>query len=356
MAPAERKTRVLVVDDSATARRLLSRCLQAEPDIEVVGEASDAFSANELIARHRPDVITLDIEMPGMDGLDFLRHLMKHQPIPVIIISSHTLPGSVTTFEALKAGAVDVISKPRAPLLVAGLARRLKKSIRGLRANHARPRALLLEPRTESPAPRTTGPANGLIAIGTSVGGPQALELLLTQLPANTPPIVIVQHMPAPFIPLLAGRLNDICPMRVVVATDGQQLESGVAYLAPGDTHLVVESRRGRLIAGLSRGIPVHHQRPAVDVLFHSLALIRGVPIVGVLLTGMGSDGADGMVALRGVGHETIAEDSRSCVVFGMPREAIARGGASRILMLEQMPAAILNALDRPAPKVGVKA
>ena len=351
MAPAERKTRVLVVDDSATARRLLSRCLQAEPDIEVVGEASDAFSANELIARHRPDVITLDIEMPGMDGLDFLRHLMKHQPIPVIIISSHTLPGSITTFEALKAGAVDVISKPRAPLLVAGLARRLKKSIRGLRANRARPRTLPLEPRTASPALRTNGLANGLIAIGTSVGGPQAIELLLTQLPANTPPIVIVQHMPAPFIPLLAGRLNDICPMRVVVATDGQQLESGAAYLAPGDTHLVVEHRGGRLIAGLRRGIPMHHQRPAVDVLFHSLALIRGVPIVGVLLTGMGSDGADGMVALRGAGHETIAEDSRSCVVFGMPREAIARGGASRILMLEQMPAMILDALEHPARK-----
>ena len=351
MAPAERKTRVLVVDDSATARRLLSRCLQAEPDIEVVGEASDAFSAHELIARHRPDVITLDIEMPGMDGLDFLRHLMKHQPIPVIIISSHTLPGSVTTFEALKAGAVDVISKPQAPLLVAGLARRLKKSIRGLKANRARPRTLPLEPRTASPALGTPGLASGLIAIGTSVGGPQALERLLMQLPANTPPIVIVQHMPAPFIPLLAGRLNEICPMRVVVATDGQQLESGVAYLAPGDTHLVVEQRGGQLVAGLRREIPVHHQRPAVDVLFHSLALIRGVPIVGVLLTGMGSDGADGMVALRAAGHETIAEDSRSCVVFGMPREAIARGGASRILMLEQMPAMILTGLERPAPK-----
>jgi two-component system chemotaxis response regulator CheB len=280
---------------------------------------------------------------------------MKHQPIPVIIISSHTLPGSVTTFEALRAGAVDVISKPRAPLLAAGLARRLKKSIRGLRANPSGPRSRQLEPRISSPPLQITRPANGLIAIGTSVGGPQALELLLTQLPGNTPPIVIVQHMPAPFIPLLAGRLNDVCPMRVVVATDGQQLEPGVAYLAPGDTHLVVE-QRGGLIAGLVRGIPVHHQRPAVDVLFHSLARLRGVPIVGVLLTGMGSDGADGMVALRGAGHETIAEDSRSCVVFGMPREAIARGGASRVLMLEQMPAAILNGLDRPAPKQGLRA
>ena len=349
--PAEPKTRVLVVDDSATARRLLSRCLQAEPDIEVVGEASDAFSANELIARHHPDVITLDIEMPGMDGLAFLRHLMKHQPIPVIIISSYTLPGSVTSFEALKAGALDVICKPRAPLSVAGLARRLKKSIRELRACSARPRALSQEPRTASPLLRVNHPANGLIAIGTSVGGPQALEVLLTQLPANTPPIVIVQHMPAPFIPLLAGRLNDICPMRVVVATGGQQLESGTAYLAPGDTHLVVEQKSGRLIAGLRRSTMVHHQRPAVDVFFHSLARIRGVPIVAVLLTGMGSDGADGLVELRRAGHETIAEDSRSCVVFGMPREAIARGGANRILMLDQMPAVILNGLDRSAAK-----
>ena len=157
--------------------------------------------------------------------------------------------------------------------------------------------------------------------------------------------------MPAPFIPLLAGRLNDICPMRVVVATGGQQLESGTAYLAPGDTHLVVEQKSGRLIAGLRRSTMVHHQRPAVDVLFHSLARIRGVPIVAVLLTGMGSDGADGLVELRRAGHETIAEDSRSCVVFGMPREAIARGGANRILMLDQMPAVILNGLDRSAAK-----
>jgi two-component system chemotaxis response regulator CheB len=234
---------------------------------------------------------------------------------------------------------------------VAGLARRLKKSIRELRACPARPRSSPQGPRTASPPLRVNHSSNGLIAIGASVGGPQALELLLTQLPANTPPIVIVQHMPAPFIPLLAGRLNDICPMRVVVATHGEPLETGVAYLAPGDTHLMVEQKGGRLVACLRRLPPMHHQRPAVDVLFQSVARIRGVPIVGVLLTGMGADGADGMVALRGAGHETIAEDSRSCVVFGMPREAIARGGASRILMLEQMPAVILNGLDRQAPK-----
>jgi two-component system chemotaxis response regulator CheB len=189
-------------------------------------------------------------------------------------------------------------------------------------------------------------PSNGLIAIGATAGGPQALELLLTQLPPGLPPIVIVQHMPAPFIPLLAERLNEICPMRVVVATAEEELSCGVAYMAAGDNHLVVEQEGGRLRARTRRSPPVHRQRPAVDVLFHSLVRVRAVPIVGVLLTGMGHDGADGMVALRKAGHKTIAEDSRSCVVFGMPREAIARGGATYVLTLDQMPATIVRCLE----------
>ncbi len=189
-----------------------------------------------------------------------------------------------------------------------------------------------------------------MIAIGASAGGPQALELLLRQLPPDTPPVVIVQHMPPPFIPLLAERLNEICPMQVVVASGGEELSSGVAYLAAGDNHLVVEQSGGRLWTRLRRGPPLHQPRPAVDVLFHSLVRLRGIPIVGILLTGMGRDGADGMVALRAAGHETIAEDPRSCVVFGMPREAIARGGAGHILMLDQMPATIRGHFQRAAP------
>jgi two-component system chemotaxis response regulator CheB len=350
MVTARPKTRVLVVDDSATARRMVMGCLRGEADIEVIGEASDAVTANELIARHRPDVVTLDIEMPGMDGLSFLRHLMKRQPIPVIIISAHVPPGSMTTLEALRAGAVDVISKPRTPLSTAGLARRLKNTIRELRVCPVRVRSLP-QRRNTARAPRTINrSASGLIAIGTSAGGPQALELLLMQLPPDTPPIVIVQHMPAPFIPLLAERLNEICPMQVVVATGGEELSSGVAYLAAGDNHLVVEQSGGRLWTRLRRGPPLHQPRPAVDVLFHSLVRLRGIPIVGILLTGMGRDGADGMVALRAAGHETIAEDPRSCVVFGMPREAIARGGASHVLMLDQMPATIRSLFERAAP------
>lgn len=351
---AERKVRVLVVDDSATTRRLLTASLRGEPDIEVVAEASNVLAAQTMIAQYRPDVMTLDLVMPQMDGLTFLRHLMKHRPLPVIVLSSHTPAGSAAALEAMQAGAIDVISKPQGLLSVSNIAGRLKQRIREVRDCHVRFRPM---PHGDAVAGKSaapliiSAPINGLIAIGTSAGGPQALELLLTHLPAQIPPIVIVQHMPVPFTRLFAERLNEICPMRVVEATDQQELRPGVVYLAPGDHHLIVEQREGRLRAGIRRGPPVHHQRPAVDVLFHSLARIRGVPIVGILLTGMGHDGADGMVALRRAGQETIAEDPRSCAVFGMPREAIARGGATHVAMLEQIPAVIFNCFERAATR-----
>ena len=348
MVSTQRKTRVLVVDDSATSRRMLSGALRGEPDIEVVAEAADAFSANKLIAQHRPDVITLDIEMPKMDGLAFLRHLMKHQPIPVIIVSSHTPSGSALSLEALRAGAVEVIPKPVDPRSVVALASRLKTRIRQLRASQVHPRPT---PRVHATAGaahlKISRPVSGLIAIGASTGGPQALEALLTQLPIDTPPIVIVQHMPALFIRLFAERLNEVCPMRVVMATDGEPLSHGVAVVAPAGHHLIVEHQGGRLRTGVRRGPPVGHQRPAVDVLFHSLARLRRISVVGVLLTGMGRDGADGMVALRRAGQETIAEDESSCVVFGMPREAIARGGAVHVVALNRIAATIVKCLDR---------
>ena len=189
----------------------------------------------------------------------------------------------------------------------------------------------------------------GVVAVGASAGGPQALEFLVGQLPDDAPPLVIVQHMPAPFIPLFANRLNEMCPMRVVVATGGEELRAGTAYIAPGDRHLIVVQDGHRLRAGIHHGCPVHHQRPAIDVLFHSLVRLKGIPAVGILLTGMGCDGADGMVALRRAGHETIAEDPRSCAVFGMPREAIAKGGATHVLTLQQMPARILSLFEQPA-------
>jgi two-component system chemotaxis response regulator CheB len=349
--PPAGKTRVLVIDDSATARRLLSDSLRGEPDIIVVGEAADAFTAQQLIAHHKPDLVTLDIEMPEMDGLAFLRHLMARRPLPVIIVSSHAPVGSAASIEALRAGAIEVISKPKDPRAGAELGRRLKQRIRELRACQVRPRRTSRRDHAAhgSFVPvKLTRPIVGVIAIGTSAGGPQALEILLPQFPADAPPILIVQHMPVPFTQLFAERLNDICPMRVKEASGGETLAHGVAYLAPGDHHLIVEQQRdGVLRTAIRRGPLVHHQRPAVDVLFHSLARVRGVPIVGILLTGMGRDGADGMVALRHAGQETIAEDPRSCVVFGMPREAIARGGATHIATLNQIPATTIACLQR---------
>ncbi len=348
-----RRRRILVVDDSAVSRRLLSRALGDEPDMEVVAEAADAFSANALILEQRPDVITLDLELPRMDGLAFLRHLMKHDPLPVIVVSSHTPTGSVASIDALRMGAVDVIPKPKNPQSLPVFAQRLKRRVRELAMNSARWKPRVMEgpaPRRPAavPAPRLDAPVEGLIAIGASTGGPQALEALLAHLPPDLPPIVIVQHMPAEFTRLFAKRLDDCCPIHVGEAQAGQDLARGNAYVAPGDEHLTVERcPGGRLRAALGHGRQVHHQRPSVDVLFQSLLKLKGVPIVGVLLTGMGQDGADGMVGLTAAGHQTIAEDERSCVVFGMPREAIARGGAKHVVPLDHMPMKIIECLRR---------
>jgi two-component system, chemotaxis family, protein-glutamate methylesterase/glutaminase len=345
-----RRSRVLVVDDSATARSILSRSLRGEPDIDVVAEAADAFSAMQLITQHRPDVITLDLELPQMDGLAFLRLLMRQDPLPVIVVSSHTTAGSALSIEALRAGAIDVITKPRGATEVAEVAGRLKQSIRDLRNCPVRVTAAQVEARLVSAAAANAA-ANGnqltgVIAIGASTGGPRALEDLLMRLPKSAPPVLIVQHMPAPFMSLFAKHLDNVCPLHVVEAMDRQELKSGTAYVAAGDHHLLVEPAGLSLRTRLNRSRRVHHQRPSVDVLFRSLAAIRGVTVVGVLLTGMGEDGAEGMVALRQAGHPTIAQDERSCTVFGMPREAIRRGGAGQVVALDHMAKAIFDNLD----------
>jgi two-component system chemotaxis response regulator CheB len=337
------RSRVLVVDDSATARSILSRSLRGEPDIDVVAEAADAFSAMQLIARHRPDVITLDLELPQMDGLAFLR------PLPVIVVSSHTTAGSATSIDALRAGAIDVITKPRGATEVSEVAARLKRSIRDLRNCPIRLKAAHAEAIRENVAAAAAGNGHhtGIIAIGASTGGPRALEDLLVRLPKSAPPVLIVQHMPAPFMALFAKHLDNVCPLHVIEALGQKELRPGTAYVAPGDHHLIVERSGIALRTRLSRARRVHHQRPSVDVLFRSLADLRGVPIVGVLLTGMGEDGADGMVALRQAGQPTIAEDERTCTVFGMPREAIKRGGASQVVPLDQMARAIFETLEK---------
>jgi two-component system chemotaxis response regulator CheB len=348
MNAAGKKLRVLVVDDSAIVRKLLADAIRSEPDMEVVGVASDPYMARDMIVHHRPDVLTLDIEMPRMDGLTFLGKLMEHHPLPVIIVSSLTTTGSSASIEALRLGAVDVIPKPGGPYSVGQVAEKLKQRIRELRSGGFR----LTVAKAPAPALKVLAPTrrlNGLIAIGASTGGTQAIEAVLTRMPADTPPIVIVQHMPANFTRAFAERLDGVCPMRVLESKGNEVLERSTAYVAPGDYHMVVEGLGIQLRTALKQGPPVHHQRPAVDVLFHSIARLRGVPTVGVILTGMGADGADGMLAMRRAGAETIAEDESSCVVFGMPKEAIARGGAMHVSTLLRMPQQIFDSLDRLA-------
>jgi len=342
---AHRRTRVLIVDDSAIVRKMLADALRSEPDLDVVGVASDPFMARDLILQHKPDVLTLDVEMPRMDGLTFLRRLMEHHPLPVIIVSSVTQTGSKASIEALAAGAIDVIAKPGGPHSVGQVAARLKRAIRGIRPGALQRRAALTPRIAASTGPPTLARANGLILIGASTGGTQAIEAILTRLPPDTPPILIVQHMPAQFTAAFAARLDTVCPMRVVEAAGNETLKRGVAYVAPGDYHLMVEAAGIELRTAVRTGPMVHYQRPAVDVLFQSAAKLRGVRRVALLLTGMGSDGADGMVALRQANAVTIAEDEQSCVVFGMPKEAIARGAAIHVATLVDMPRLVAESL-----------
>jgi two-component system chemotaxis response regulator CheB len=342
------KVRVLIVDDSAIVRKMLADTIAAEPDMEVVGVAGDPFIARDLILQLRPDLLTLDIEMPRMDGLTFLHKLMKHHPMPVIVVSSVTPTGSAASIEALAAGAIDVIVKPGGPHSVGQVTDRLKRRIRELRSGRpVRYMAPLAAGHPGLPAAKIDAlvHANGLIVVGASTGGTQAIEALLSRLPAGAPPIMIVQHMPAQFTKAFANRLDGICAMSVVEANGSEPLRRGVAYIAPGDFHMVVEARGVELRAIIGTGPAVHYQRPSVDVLFHSAARLRGVPTVALLLTGMGTDGAEGMVALKNAGAVTIAEAEQSCVVFGMPAEAIARGGASHVATLLAMPRLIADAL-----------
>lgn len=340
--------KVLIVDDSAVVRKLLSDALANQPDIQVVGTAADPYQARDLILKHEPDVLTLDIEMPRMDGLSFLRRIMAHRPMPVIIVSSITQRGSAASVEALEVGAIDVIAKPGGPGSVGEVAELIKRRIRAMRAG---PALKFRAPAAPVPTPVAAKPSgrsgNGLILIGASTGGTQAIEALLTRLPADLPPILIVQHMPPIFTKAFANRLDQLCPMRVTESAGNELIEPGVVYIAPGDRHMVIERHGLRLRTALRDGPPVHYQRPAVDVLFHAAARLQDVPMVAAILTGMGQDGADGLLALKQAGAVTLAEDEQSCVVFGMPKEAIARGAATHVVTLFHMPGKILQSLDR---------
>jgi two-component system chemotaxis response regulator CheB len=346
--------RVLIVDDSAVVRKYLADELSKFEDIEVVGGAIDPYAARDKIISLQPDVLTLDLEMPRMDGLSFLAKLMRYYPLPVVVISSLTPQNSENAMRALQLGAVEVIAKPGSQFSTPGIG----PVVRALRAAAAAqlPRKnrnakstsdqCSSDPAQEKPAalPYTT---HKILAIGASTGGPQAIEEVLKGLPANAPGTVIVQHMPAYFTAAFAGRLNSICALQVHEARDGDPVVPGVVLIAPGNHHMLLQRSGTKYLARLKDGPPVHHQRPAVDVLFQSVANTAGRNALGVLLTGMGADGAKGLLAMRETGSYTIAQDERSSIVFGMPKEAIKLGAAQDILPLASISPVILKHLNQ---------
>jgi len=349
---AKRKIRVLIVDDSAVARRAIRDALGQDPEIEVVDVACDAYEAREKILKLDPDVITLDLEMPRMDGLTFLRILNEHHPMPVVVVSSLTQQGSAKAYEALAAGAVDVLAKPNGSQTLGEAAHQLAYHVKAAAGAHLRPRrpdSSGTEPQSASKSvPPSEFSARRVILIGASTGGVEALRFLLPRLQAGLPPIAVVQHIPPNFSRLMAERLNDLCPFEVREAAEGDELRPGLCLVAPGDFHLALVPYGRGYRARLTQSPPVHHCRPAVDVLFRSAAEHAGAQAVAALLTGMGTDGARGLQALRAAGARTLAEHEQSCVVYGMPQAAIKLGVVDQIVPLEQMPQAILQALIQP--------
>jgi two-component system, chemotaxis family, protein-glutamate methylesterase/glutaminase len=338
------KIKVLIVDDSAIVRKIFSEELSKYSDIEVVGVAPDPYVARDKIVSLKPDVITLDIEMPRMDGLTFLKKLMKYFPIPTIIVSSLTPKGGKLTLEAMDIGAVDVIGKPGSSYSVGDMSAQLVEKIRAAsRVNIRRREATDDTGVSSEPIRALSQTTNKIIAIGASTGGTEALKKVLTKMPPNSPGIVIVQHMPANFTTAFAARLNDTCQIDVKEAADNDSVTPGTALLAPGNFHMILRRSGARYYVEVKTGPMVHHQRPAVDVLFKSTAKYAGANAIGVILTGMGADGAEGLLEMKKAGASTIAQDEKSCVVFGMPKEAIKLGGVDKIVSLEMIPSEIIK-------------
>jgi two-component system, chemotaxis family, protein-glutamate methylesterase/glutaminase len=337
--------RVLIVDDSALMRQLLTTLLEADPDIEVVGTAADPHIARERIKVLNPDVITLDVEMPHMDGVTFLRKIMTLRPTPVVMISTLTQRGADITLEALEIGAVDFIAKPTEGLAeaMAELAAQIQDKVKAAATSRVGVRravpavsvARLQRPRRLS---------DKIVFVGASTGGVEALKALLLGLPADCPPVLITQHMPPRFTSGFAQRLDRECPMKVSEAVDDEVIEPGHAYIAPGSHHLEIERQGSRNICRLSDGATVSGHRPSVDVLFRSAARVVGKKAVGAILTGMGKDGAEGLLELRRAGAMTFGQDEGSSLIYGMPRVAFERGAVMRQYSLEHMAEAILDA------------
>lgn len=341
--------KVLIVDDSAVVRQVLAKELGKARDIEVVATAPDPYVARDKILKTRPDVMTLDIEMPRMDGLTFLRKIMQHYPIPTIIVSSLTPKGSAMALEALDIGAIDVVSKPGVAYSVGDIAAILVDQVRAAarvnfdslkRARHevsaASQRRLALT--------RTT---NKIIAIGASTGGTVAIEAVLKRMPTNCPGIVVVQHMPEKFTSSFAQRLDANCAIRVKEAESGESVAPGTALIAPGNFHTLLRRSGARYYVDVKSGPAVFHQRPSVEVMFESVAKYAGSNAVGVLLTGMGADGASGLLSMRQAGASTIAQDERTSVVWGMPGEAVKLGAAEKVVPLERVAEEALAMAER---------
>jgi two-component system, chemotaxis family, protein-glutamate methylesterase/glutaminase len=346
----ETDIRVLIVDDSAVVRKVFSNELSRERGIKVIGTAPDPYVARDKIVKLKPDVVTLDIEMPRMDGITFLKKLMKYYPLPVIIVSSLTPKGGKMALEALGSGALEVISKPSAAYSVGDMSVQLADKIRAVARVNVSERMKSMNT-SEKVKPVTlsralTASTNKLIAIGASTGGTEAIKTVLTAMPPNSPGILIVQHMPANFTTSFAERLDSLSQITVKEANDGDSIVNGQALLAPGNFHMLLKRSGARYYVQVKKGPLVHHQRPAADVLFRSVANYAGANAVGIILTGMGSDGAAGLLEMKQAGARTVAQDEKSCVVFGMPKEAIKLGAADKVVSLGDVTRTALKMIE----------
>jgi two-component system chemotaxis response regulator CheB len=343
------KTKVLICDDSALIRSVMSEIVNAQPDMEVVATAPDPLVARELIKKTNPDVLTLDVEMPKMDGLDFLEKLMRLRPMPVLMVSSLTERGSEITMRALELGAVDFVTKPKISIQ-SGMREYADMISDKIRATaRARIKARTVQSSTPAPVlPQLRSPLTSsekLIIIGASTGGTEAIREFLMQMPSDCPGILIAQHMPEGFTSSFARRLDSLCKINVSEAIGGERVLPGHAYIAPGHSHLMLARSGANYVTKLDQGPPVNRHRPSVDVLFRSAGVAAGKNAVGVILTGMGKDGAAGMLEMKQAGAYNFAQDEATCVVFGMPREAIALGAAHEVGALTSLPGMVLGHL-----------